>query len=249
MDKVSVCILIKGDYASTVYSFERSGFSIVPKEVVFVNKDLPKEYVKVINDVEVELIIGIKSGCDARLVEYFKPIASKLIEFDYNKNDAMAYNELFRHCNEKYICLLNTYVFLQEHWLNELIYYNNIIDKNGVVGIPNNFNDVSYLPLLSTDNENFINVLIPKDNMVNQYGVCLFLKEYLFYVGAFDDNRELVGNELNQFQLRCIALGLNNYYIPNQSCLIINKKEQKGKSELTNSIAEMRKNKNYYIPL
>jgi hypothetical protein len=249
MNKVSICILIKGDYASTVYSFERSGFAIVPKEVVFINKDAPKEYIKTINGVEVELIVGIKEGCDSRLIDYFKPIASKLIELNYAKNDAMAYNEIFRSCNEKYICIFNTFVFLRDHWLNELIYYNNIIEKQGVVGIPDNFNNVSYLPLLSTDNENFVNVVIPKDNIVNQYSVCLFLREYLFYVGAFDESQSLVGNELNQFQLRCIALGLNNFYIPNQSCLIINKKEQKNKTELNNSIKEMRKNKNYYIPL
>jgi hypothetical protein len=249
MSKVSICILLKGDYASSVYSFERSGFAIVPKEVVFLNKDAPKEYIKVINDIEVELIVGIKSGCDERLIDYFKPIATTLIEFYYDKNDAMCYNEMFRSCNEKYICIFNTSVFLQTHWLNELIYYNNIIDKQGVVGIPDNFNNLVYLPLMSVNNETFVNVYTPKNNMINQDGVCLFLKEYLFYVGAFDESQALVGNELNQFQLRCIALGLNNYYIPNQSCLIVNKKEQKSKTELMNSLTEMRKNKNYYIPL
>jgi len=249
MNKVSICLLVKGDYASTVYSFERSGFAVVPKEVVFINKDAPKEFINVINDIEVELIVGITNGCDQRLIDYFKPLANKLIEFNYDVNDAMAYNEMFRSCNEKYICIFKPYVFLQTHWLNELIYYNNIVEKQGVVSIPDNFNNVSYLPLVSTDNETFVNVIIPKDNLVNQSGVCLFLKEYLFYVGAFDESQALVGHELNQFQLRCIALGFNNFYIPNQSCLIINKKEQKNKTDLYNSIAIMRKNKTYYIPL
>lgn len=249
MNKVSICILIKGDYASTVYSFERSGFRVVEKEVVFINKDAPKEYINVINDVEVELIVGIKNGCDKRLVDYFNPIANKLFEFTDDKNDATCYNEMFRCCNEKYICILNSYVFLQSHWLSELIYHNDVVDKQGVVGIADNFNELIYLPLLLKNSENFLNVFIPKDNILNQYGVCLFLKEYLFYVGAFDENQSLAGHELSQFQLRCIALGFNNFYIPNQSCLIINKKEQKNKTELYNSIAMMRKNKTYYIPL
>lgn len=249
MNKVSICILVKGDYASTSYSFERSGFLVVPKEVEFVIKDAPKEYINVIDDVEVELIIGIKAGCDVRLIDYFKPIASKLIEFDYDKNDSMCYNEMFRNCTQKYICILNTHVFLQKHWLNELIYFNNCVDKQGVLGIVDNFSNVEYLPLLLNDQETFVNVIVPKNNIVYQYGVCFFLKEYLFYVGAFDDSQSLVGNEINQFQLRCIALGLTNFYIPTQSSLIINKKPIADKKPLTESIAEMRKNKNYYLSL
>lgn len=249
MNKVSVCILIRGDYASTVYSFERSGFAIVQKEVVFVVKDAPKEYIKVIDETEVELLVGIVDGCDKRLVEYFTPLADKLIMFDGGTNDAKAYNELFRHCNGKYICILNTKVFLQTHWLNELIYYNNNVLKQGVVGIANNFSNLDYLPLLSNDNETFTKVFIPKDNLVNQQGVLFFLKEYLFYVGAFDENQTLYWNAINQFQLRCLAMGLHNYYIPNQTCLIVDETERGDKTELINSINEMRKNKNYYLPL
>ena len=48
MKKVSVCYVAQGTYWSARHSFESIGFAIKEKEVEFVIKDAPKEYIKTI---------------------------------------------------------------------------------------------------------------------------------------------------------------------------------------------------------
>ena len=249
MNKVSFCILVNGDYASTVYSFERSGFLIVKKEVEIVIKDSPIEYINTIDNVEIQLVVGIKHGIDKRLIDYFSKIATDIIFLDDTDNEAISYNKMFRKCKNEFVCIFKTGVFLQPHWLNELICYLKLVKNSGIVSICNNYTELEYLPLLSSDNENFINVFIQKDNFINKNGVILFLREYLYLVGCLNEQQKLIGNELYELQLRYMALGFNNFYIPNQSLLNINQTHEIDKTELNESINEMRKNKNYYLPL
>lgn len=264
MNKVSVCIMLNDDYYGTIYSFEKSGFAVIEKKSETFVKDEPKKYVNVIGVFEVELLVFATPKTDKRLLEYFVKIANVIDEYSAPVKDATAYNNLFKKAQSEYICIFNPYVFLQQHWLIELIYYHSTISKSGVVGICTDFADVEFVPKLSPlpqhpqaenqrDTETFVNVFVPTNNLINDAGVCLFLREHLFYVGAFDESELLYKNELNQFQLRSLALGLTNYYIPTQTCLINNKysetADNTGKENLLKSIAEMKKNKNYYIQL
>ena len=256
MKKVSICYIAKNDYWSTIYSFERSGFAIVEEIGEYVIKDAPTKYIKVVGNVEVELLVAFTPKTDWRLKDYFSKLTLLTIDFEIEVNDAVAHNGLFKKATNDYICILNDNIFLQEHWLTELIYYYENIHNSGVVSICDNFCSVKYLPLISTEKEILVNVFLPDNNMVHSNSVSLFLREYLNYIGCFDQSAELYGNELNQLQLRFIAMGYHNYYIPNQTCLVL-KENQKinyhqleiGNKNLLKSMQEMKKNKNYYIPL
>lgn len=241
---------------SAIYSFERNGFAIVEDICDFIVKDAPKKYIKVVGNVEVELLVAFTPKTDWRLKDYFSKLTSLTIEFETEVSDAVAYNGLFKKANNDYICILNDNVFLQDHWLTELIYHYKNIQKSGVVSICDNFCGVEYRPLISIENEKFINVFLPNNNMVRNNSVSFFLKEYLYYIGCFDESINLYGNELNQLQLRFLNIGYHNYYIPSQTCLFIEENEKinyenldAGRENLLKSIAEMKKNNNFYLPL
>lgn len=263
MKKVSVCLILNGDYWGTIYSLERSGFDIVEKKSEFIIKDAPKEYIKVIDGIEVELLVAYTDTSNKKLVEYFKPIATELIEVA-NKDevsglvtDAQAYNKLFAKAQNEFICILKPYTFFQQHWLVELIYYHQNVGKSGIIGICPNFASVTFFPLPSPDLENFVNVFLPNEKTININGVLFFPKEYLYYIGALDESANFVGgDDFIQYQLRCVALGLTNYYIPTQSCLITKLHPHdkyyghaKSEASITTTLAEMRKHKTFYIPL
>jgi hypothetical protein len=256
MNKVSICVVAKNDYWSTIYSFERSGFAIVEDITEFIIKDTPKKYINVVGNVEVDLLVAFTPETDLRLKDYFTKLTPQIVDFDTEVSNAVAFNHLFKQAKNEYICILNDNVFMQEHWLTELIYYYEHIQNSGVVSICDNFAEVKYLPLLSKENESFQNVFIPDNNMVHSNSVCIFSKQYLQTVGCFDESVELHGNELNQLQLRFTAMGYHNYYIPNQSCLILEENQkidyQKlviGNANLRKTIAQMRKTEKFSIPI
>jgi hypothetical protein len=263
MKKVSVCMLLNNDYWGTIYSLERSGFAIVEKKGDWVVKGAPKEYMKVIDNVEVELLVAYTKNSDLALVEHFKELATHLIEIEsvkngvYGINDAKAYNQLFKLAQHEYVCVLKPYIFPQQHWLIELIHYYEDVDKSGIIGVCPNFANVQYAPLPSKELDRFVTLFLPNDNVVNPNGILFFLKEYLYLIGALDENTLLVGGtEFIQLQKRFSAMGYNNFYIPTQSCLIINQHKytdyigyQASTENLENTLSEMKKVKNYYIPL
>ncbi len=262
MKKVSLCLILKNDCHKTIYSFERSGFKIIEKKSEFIIKDAPKEYIKVIDNVEIELLVAYSDTTDKRLIDYFTPIASQIIYVE-NKDgivgstsDAQMYNNLLSIASNEFICLFKPIVFFQTHWLTELIYYYETVGKSGIISIPSSFSDVEFLPLSTPDNECFVNVFIPKEKIIKPNNTLFFLKEYLFVVGALDESVLFTdGDELIQLQLRYIALGYINYYIPNQSCLIIDNQKtfsvnaSISKSNISTTLADMKKVKSYYIPL
>jgi hypothetical protein len=257
MKKVSICYIAKNDYWSAIYSFERIGFAIVEEVGEFIiNEEKEKKYIKVIGNVEVELLVAFLPTTDLRLVDYFSKLTLLTETHQTEVSDAIAYNGLFKKANHDYICLLNDNVFLQEHWLTELIYHYENIHNSGIVSICDNFTDVNFLPTLTIEKETLTNVFIPTNNMVKGNSVSIFLKEYLNYIGCFDQSVELYGNELNQLQLRFVASGYINYYIPTQTALVLQDNQKVnynkldiGNKNLPKTIAEMKKLKNYYIPL
>ncbi len=87
-------------------------------------------------------------------------------------------------------------------------------------------------------------------------GLTFFNRQHLYLVGAFDEDLQLFGNEINQFSLRCMGLGLYNYYIPSQTCVFLSEGKYinptdfgKGSENMMFSISAMRKIRNFYIPL
>jgi hypothetical protein len=264
MKKVSICLVLNNrDYWGTIYSFESTGFAIVEKKGEIIIKNAPIEYIKVIDNVEVELLIGYTDTIDKRLLEYFKPIATNIIEIKHKDgvvgavSDAQSYNELFKLAQNEYICILKPYVTLQKHWLIELIHYYTTIDKSGIIGICPKFSNVNLVPLPSNQLETLTSVIVPQDNLVNCNGVMFFLREYLYFVGALDESCLFVGGaEFMQLQKRFFALGYNNYYIPTQSCIISKERKitdymgyEATKENLNNTLLSMKKAKTYYIPL
>lgn len=258
MNKVSVCLVLNSDYYGTIHSFESSGFSVIEDKKEFITKDAPKEYLNVIGEVEVELLVAVTPSTDRRLIDYFTPIASALHEYYEPTNLGEIYNNLFRKASHDFVCIFNPYIFLQQHWLQELIYYHQLIQNSGVVSICDDTNKVDFEPLPCKDLEVFTNVFVPKNDLIDYRGVCLFWRQHLYLIGAFDENKLLFGGDhLNQFQLRCIAKEkLKNFYIPSQSCIMLRKWIEvsetilePSKNYVISSLAEMKKAKNYYIPL
>lgn len=251
MKKVSVCYVAQGTYWFTRHSFESIGFAIKEKEVEFVVKDAPKEYIKTIGDVEVELFV-IDQTEDQRTSNYFNEIATNVTSKKMPLTEL--YNSAFRMATYDYICVLQTGLFLKKDWLVELMYYNNIVDKSGVVSIPYDLLELEMLPLPHSDNENLINVFVNKENTVE--GVYFFQRQLLYLVGAIDESVSLVGHEISQFCARCVFSGYFNFYLPTDTCLNINKNRYVdvseyalGKENQRNRIAEMKSVNNFYLPL
>lgn len=263
MKKVSICIILNNDYWGTIYSFERSGFTIVEKKGDWVVKGAPKEYMKVVDNTEVELLVAYTKNSNLALVEHFKELATHLIQVDILNNDvgcfndAKAYNQLFKLAQHEYVCILKPYVFLQQHWLTELIHYYEDVANSGVIGVCPNFANVQYEPLPSKELDRFVNVFLPNENVIKTNGILFFLKEYLYFIGALDENTLFVGGtEFVQLQKRFSVMGYNNFYIPTQSCLVINNHKptdymgyQESIENIDKTLLEMKKVKSYYIPL
>ncbi len=263
MKKVSVCIYLNKDYGGTIYSFEKCGFDRIKKESDFVIEDTPIEYLNVIDGIEIELLVAYTKDTDNRLIDYFNAISDRMIEVTnddkYNDvvSDAMAYNRLFLKANCDFICILKPYVFLANNWLVELMFYHETINNSGVISICSKLSNLDYLPLPTKEIESLQRIFIPKDNLVNPNGICFFLRQHLFLVGAFDESVKFIqGDEINQFQIRSTNNWLYNYYIPTQSCIVIQAQNNidymyisESKQNIERTINDMKKAKNYYIPL
>jgi hypothetical protein len=191
------------------------------------------------------------------LETYFEnKVSDVFIKVPYQESDAKIYNKLFSKATNDYVCILNLHIYLQKHWLTDLIYHHENIENSGVVGICSEFYEYSCVPLVSFEKESFINVFIPESNVLQNNGVSLFLRQHLYYVGGFDENIDLYRTELTHYQLRSLAMGFHNYYIPTQSAIIITENQNTDYEKLLvgyknayDSYKEMKKTKRYYIPL
>lgn len=249
-ESTSLVLLVKGNYATVIYAFENIGFNQIEKESEFTGLTEPIKFINVVESIKVELIIGFFNDCDERLIAYFEPLANKILRFDKKTSDAKAYNELFRQSTTDNICILRSNVYLQKNWLLEMLFYNKNIANSGIVSITSSFLNAEYLPLLSIE-EKFINVFMGIDVSINDDEILFFKRQLLFLVGALDESEDIKGYEFLQFQIRAYHLGLVNYYIPSQTSIILHSKmiEESAIERVKNTIKEMRKNNNYYLPL
>lgn len=263
MKRVSVCIILNADYNGTIYSFEKCSFERIKRETEFIIEDAPIEYINTIYGVEVELLVAYTKESDSQLIEFFTPLANQMVEvinedkYTNTVSDAVAYNRLFSKASCEFICIFKPYVFLSKNWLIELIYYHENTKNSGVISVCSSLNNIELISLPTKEIESFQMVFMPNNNLVNPNGICLFLRQHLFLIGAFDESVKFIrGDEINQFQIRATNNWLYNYYIPTQSCIILNHQDNidymyviESKQNIVKTISEMKKAKNYYIPL
>jgi hypothetical protein len=250
---VSVVYYVEQDSKINPFLLHQIGYKKVLEEQELITKVPVEKYVNTICGLQVEIIIGIKTSL---LVEeeskWIYDVADRIFTIGDNKSNADAYNLLFQNCHNDYICILKNHFFTEANWLQDLMLFQKNISKTGVVGLASDFLSCEFVPMLSTDEENMIGVFLPKDEMIDVVGAYLFDKQLLFLVGAFDTSDEINGYEFLQWQMRCTRLGFHNYYIPTQSCIqLIEPKsyDEKKLQKVNFSVEEMRKNRNFYIPL
>lgn len=255
MKKVSLCILLNQSHYQTIYCFERIGFNVAEKETEFINKDKPKEYVNKIYGVEIELIVGYTKETQQRTIDYFKPIANKLVDVT-NLTKYQAYNKLFLQAEYDYVCVYQPDCIVQKNWLLELVFYCQAVYQSGIVSICEIINEVECYSLVGEEQEEWHNVYAHKSDVISNESVYLFNKEYLYLIGGFDNTIDLYGNEFKQLQTRYALNYYNNFYIPTQSIIIFEsgytydeEKLKIGNQNHEVSISSMLKNKSFYIPI
>lgn len=251
-NSVSIVYLIQDDIKKSQYFFESNGYKKQIKDEEFVSSIEPK-LINTICNLEVEIIVGIRSS---QLIDESSEIINSIADKVFIIGDAItegeAYNTLFKNCSKKFICILKEHFFLEKEWLQDLLLYHNNISKSGVVSIASDFMSCEFTPMLCSNEENMISVFCPQNEILEVVGAYLFERELLYIVGAFESKAEMNGYEFIQWQMRCTRIGYHNFYIPTQSCLHF--KNQKlimpDKLKLVQeSVEEMRKNRNFYIPL
>jgi hypothetical protein len=251
-NSVSIVYLIENDITKIEFFFQTNGYKKQIRVEEFVNNIEPK-LINTICNLEVEIIVGIRSSqLIPEFVEIVNSIADKVFIIGDNITDGEAYNTLFRNCNNKFICILREHFFVEKEWLQDLLLYQKNILKSGVVSIASDFMSCEFTPMLCVNEENMISVFCPKNEVLEVVSAYLFERELLFLVGAFENREEINGYEFLQWQMRCTRLGYHNYYIPTQSCIhFANQKLlMPDKIKLVEqSVEEMRKNRNFYIPL
>lgn len=250
MEKISICYLAQGGYYRAIHSFESIGFAIKEKEVEFIIKDAPKEYIKTIGDIEVELFV-IDTTNDERTNDYFTPLVTNYTNKEVPLSALL--NDVVRSATGEYICIVPSGAFVQEGWLIELIYYFKNIDKAGFIGIPSVLDKLNFVPLPTKDYEGLLSVLVSKEN--NVQGISFTNKQHFYLIGAFDESVFLKGQFVNQICERALLMGYTNFYIPSQTCIcteaesITEEENVLAKENLATTIADMKKVRNYYIPL
>ena len=235
------------------FFFGQIGYKKVLQEQEFVIQEPVEKYINTICGIEVEIIIGVKTSLSVSDEnKWIYEIADKVFTIGDNVLNADAYNMLFRNCSNDFVCLLKSHFFTEANWLQELIFFQKNIQKSGVVGISSSFLSCEFTPMLSANQENMIGVFLPKDEAMEVAGAYLFDKQLLYFVGAFDNNPAIDNYEFLQWQMRCTRMGFHNFYIPTQSCIQISVEKiyvTDKLIEVNNSVEEMRKNRNFYIPL
>ena len=239
--KVSICMLTMERYVMTKYVFETL--------ISFVGEDI-----------DVELLVLDNASKDTRIVDYFKDIADVHIVESENIGVAKGFNKLFRKCTGDYICLIGNDIVVHKNWLNDLIYYADLIDNSGICAIFCEGIRGYFTPLMSV-NDTLVNIWKRNDNTID--GLQLFRKEILEKIGGYDETFGKYGYEDNQFALRCAYSGYHNFYIPNQFSTHIgrdinetsNYRKEKdlalqiSQLRFVETLREMKKSKNYFISL
>ncbi len=183
----------------------------------------------------------------------------KVYRNEENKGIAAGYNKLLKEAKGEFICFIPNDILVGDNWLKDLMFYNSQIDKSGFTSIHCEGDKGSFGPLLNHD-DTFSNVWKCKNNVTT--GISLINREALSFVGSFDELLGLYGREREHMAVRLSMAGYHNYYVPGQFSTHIgreiNESEYKNMKDVAvkrsapryeNTLREMKKEKNYYIPL
>lgn len=184
----------------------------------------------------------------------------KVFRNEENKGIAAGYNKLIKEAKGEYICFVPNDILVSDNWLKDLMFYNSQIDKSGFTSIHCEGDKGSFGPLLNHE-DTFTGVWKCKNNITS--GITLINREALGFVGSFDESLGLYGREREQMAIRLGLAGYHNYYVPGQYSIHIGRETndvseyrkmkdieiKKSAPRFEESLREMKKEKNYYIPL
>ena len=248
---VSLVFLCDNDFESTAFYFEKLGVTReeIKKEVTFPD-DVP-QYQYRVHGYLAEIVVGIPNEKDTidRFQNYFADKADVVYNFSNNITRGAAYNAMFRNCTSTYVCVVHPRVVLQKDWLGSLMEYADNVKNTGLVAVPPNTAHCKLTALLQCNEERFSTVLVPEiDFVIPDNTACIFFRQLLYFVGAFDASQELSAVVVEHWAQRAQAMGKNNFYIPDRYALAM-KKKSADLQHMHRSIEEMRMAKNFYLPL
>lgn len=250
MESISVILLIKKDCLSWYYSLIEAGLRIDNEQSVIHGK--PDKSIIKLNDVPIELVIGLH-GEDAEIYKlFFQKFTDKVFIIDKEKNTAEAYNFLFRRADKQFICIFRPNLLFQHNWLLDLYFYAKNVDLVGLLSIASDPANCEFTSVMDSEQEQMVGVFSPKNDSISQNGVVLFNKNLFYLVGGLDISPEFNGFELLQFELRASFLGFFNFYIPNQCCTAYLYEDAFTPTRMDfvkQKVLEMAKDKRLYIPL
>lgn len=155
-------------------------------------------------------------------------------------------NKVLRRIETEYICIVQQGIqIISENWLSNLIFNCELINNSGVIGISTDTSQQSPFFLPNKEDESSI-VFSPENGIVD--GIVLFKTKLLYDpVGAF--GTDLDGWEIPHFCQRASRYGFENYYIDNEFAILKESLKRGSDEKMKTSLEEMKKNKNWYLPL
>lgn len=211
MKKVSLIYLAENNYENALLFFKKLNVKKTEKQSMFIDKDIPKEYINKVDSVEVDLIV-IDATKDEKTKEYFKDIADSIVAVS-DLDDIHFIDFINNSCKNDMICIVPTGYFYSANWLFELQYFYDSIIKSGAIGVVNKFEDGIICPLL-TNEDTLEYCIVPNDNIIR--GVCYFDKTLIY---EYSYHYQLSSSIFDDVSYMMRKLGYNNYYIPSEVCI------------------------------
>lgn len=251
-DIISLCFHMDSDFATHVHTFDNLGLERRVVETEIISDEV--EYGYFLEQQRIEIVVAIGNTLDAELIQnHFDKITDKVIVCDKTKTYGENLNSMIRICEGKEIAFIEPNTFLCQHWLTDMLFYKRSLIKSGVVGMLTSLRDYDFLPLVTMEDESVINVFIPKKDVLEDMGVWLVDRQLFYLIGAFTTNKNHVGFEWLHWQKRARLMGYCNYCIPTLPAFKPMIPQVSPPVEFADNVEkdlkEMRKAKNYYIPL
>lgn len=189
MPKVSICMLTIDRYQLTKFCLD----NLICKSGIDRN--------------DIELLMLDNGSKDDRTWKYATSVADIYDIRHKNIGVSKGFNELFRLATGEYICIVGNDILVEQNWLKDLLYYQQIIPRSGLSNI--------YCLLDKGKFNKNAGIYVPDSGLV--YGVSLFSRKLLDKIGGFDETLTGYGYEDSQFAWRAKMTGHLNYYIQNQN--------------------------------
>ena len=235
MNEAGICIVVHNNYFTTRYALE----NLIEK-----------------TKIKHRLYIVDNSSEEKHLSDYCKQLCAKTGGYYKLLTDKHTYsqalNKMLSIVSQKYVVVFPINAIVQQNWLEDLIYYQNIIPTVGVNSIRSTFDTLHWMPLIhkceSMPEDELKNILITENNSIE--GIMCFEKDRCYQIGLFDEKLQNAGFEQAEFCFRMASLGLNNIYIRKQTYvkahlsdeMLFPKKTKEGMDEFKTNVDWMIKN-------